>query len=102
MTDPFFDLANVAVNNDFSPEAERELLRHYVGRVDEPLEATLALMKMISDLREAMWGVLQLAISDLDVDFAQYAKDHATRMADQAAAADVDELLDAAAALRDL
>jgi thiamine kinase-like enzyme len=102
MTDPFFDLANVAVNNDFAPEAEEALLRHYVGRVDEALMATLQLMKMVSELREAMWGVLQLAISDLDVDFARYAKDHATRLADLAAAADVDELLAAASTVREL
>ncbi|MFI5036290.1 MAG: choline/ethanolamine kinase family protein [Acidimicrobiales bacterium] len=102
MTDPFFDLANVAVNNHFSPGAERALLRHYVGRVDEPLLAMLTLMKLVSDLREAMWGVLQMAISDLDVDFAQYATDHATRLMTLAGAADLDELLAAAARVTDL
>lgn len=102
MTDPFFDLANVAVNNAFSPEAERALLVHYVGRADEALASTLHLMKIISELREAMWGVLQLAISELDVDFSQYAKDHAARLEELAAAVDLDELVAAAATVSDL
>ena len=102
MTDPFFDLANVAVNNGFTPRAERAMLAGYVGRVDEALEATLALMKMVSELREAMWGVLQLAISDLDVDFAAYATDRAARLDALVAAADVGELVAAAATVRDL
>jgi aminoglycoside phosphotransferase (APT) family kinase protein len=102
MTDPFFDLANVAANNGFSREAERALLAHYVGRADDALFATLHLMKIVSELREAMWGVLQLAISDLDVDFADYARFHAARLEDLAAGADVDDLLAAAATVRDL
>ncbi|MDE3064425.1 MAG: phosphotransferase family protein [Acidobacteriota bacterium] len=102
MTDPFFDLANVAVNNSFSVEAERALLDLYVGRADEALMATLHLMKVISELREAMWGVLQLAISDLDVDFAQYARDHAARIDELTRAADLDALLESAATVRDL
>ncbi len=102
MTDPFFDLGNVAVNNNFSPVAERALLVHYTGRADEPLLAALHLMKMVSELREAMWGVLQLAISELEVDFAQYARDHAARLEQLATDRDVDELLAAAATVSDL
>jgi aminoglycoside phosphotransferase (APT) family kinase protein len=96
MADPFFDLANVAVNNGFSPLAEEALLAHYFGDVDDRLRATLALMKVVSDLREAMWGVLQLAISDLDFDYAAYAVEHAERMESAAAAIDLDAALAAA------
>jgi len=102
MCDPFFDLGNVAVNNNFSPAAERSLLAHYAGRDDDALVATLQLMKMVSELREAMWGVLQLAISELDVDYAQYSRDHASRLEELAFTGDIDELLDAAATVRDL
>ncbi|HEV2427744.1 MAG TPA: phosphotransferase [Acidimicrobiales bacterium] len=98
MADPFFDLANVAVNNGFAPEAEERLLGHYFGAVDDSRRATLALMKLVSDLREAMWGVVQLAISDLDVDYAAYATDHAGRMERAAAAMDLDAALAAASA----
>lgn len=73
MADPFFDLANVAVNNAFPEPAERRLLELYLGDVDDGARATFALMKFVSELREAMWGVMQMAISSLDVDFAAYA-----------------------------
>lgn len=102
MTDPFFDLGNLAVNNNFSPKAERALLHHYIGRVDEALIAMLQLMKMVSELREAMWGVLQLAISDLEIDFAQYATDHSAYLNDLTGAADFEDLLAAASTVEDL
>ncbi len=75
MSDPFFDLANVSVNNGFPLDAEITLLRHYVGDVSEPVVSTLHVMKIVSELREAMWGVVQMAISSLTVDFAAYASE---------------------------
>ena len=35
--------------------------------------ARLTLMRVVSDFREAMWGVLQQGVSTLDVDFVAYA-----------------------------
>ncbi len=75
MGDPFFDLANFSVNHGLSSEADERLITHYFGRADERLLATLALMKLVSELRETMWGVVQLAVSSLDVDFAAYCKE---------------------------
>ncbi len=86
MSDPFFDLANVSVNNGFSVDAETALLRHYLGALSDPVLATLHLMKIVSELREAMWGVVQMAISSLDVDFTTYATnrgEHAIALAHQ-------------------
>ena len=37
-------------------------------------------MKVMSDLREAMWGVVQQAVSTLDVDFEAYAAEHFDRL----------------------
>ena len=37
-------------------------------------------MRFMSDFREAMWGVVQQGISELDVDFAAYAKSHFERL----------------------
>jgi hypothetical protein len=34
----------------------------------------------MSDFREAMWGVVQQAISELDFDFASYAESHFERL----------------------
>ena len=42
-------------------------------------------MRVVSDFREAMWGVLQQAISTLDVDFVEYADEHFARLARHAA-----------------
>ena len=38
-------------------------------------------MRIMSDFREGMWGVVQTAISALDFDFAAYADEHLTRVA---------------------
>ncbi len=37
-------------------------------------------MRFMSDFREAMWGVVQQAISELDFDFAGYAAEHFERL----------------------
>jgi thiamine kinase-like enzyme len=81
MGDPFFDLGNFAVNHELTEEAERELLSAY-GSDDA---AALVLMRFMSDFREAMWGVVQLGISELDFDFRAYADEHFERLARTAA-----------------
>ena len=42
-------------------------------------------MRVVSDFREAMWGVLQQGISTLDVDFVAYAGEHFDRLLANAA-----------------
>jgi hypothetical protein len=37
-------------------------------------------MRVVSDFREAMWGVLQQGVSTLDVDFVAYAGEHFDRL----------------------
>jgi thiamine kinase-like enzyme len=81
MGDPFFDLGNFAVNHELTEEAEHALLSAY-GSDDA---GALVLMRFMSDFREAMWGVVQLAISELDFDFAAYAEEHFERLARTAA-----------------
>ena len=85
MGDRFFDLANLSVNHDFGLEEDALLLAAYFG-VARPADlAALRLMRYMSDFREAMWGVLQSGISDLDFDFTGYAKEHFDRMSRAAA-----------------
>ncbi|MEX2010644.1 MAG: phosphotransferase [Chloroflexota bacterium] len=83
MGDPFFDLANFSVNHDLAVEDDKVLLAAYDG-VPSPDRvarlAHLALMRVVSDFREAMWGVLQQGISSLDVDFVAYAGEHFERL----------------------
>ena len=45
-------------------------------------------MRFMSDFREAMWGVVQQAISELEFDFAAYAAQHFERMEKTAAKSD--------------
>jgi thiamine kinase-like enzyme len=76
MGDPFFDLGNFAVNHELDEAAERDLLAAY-GAEDHD---ALVLMRFMSDFREAMWGVVQQGISELDFDFHAYADEHFERL----------------------
>ena len=55
-------------------------LRAYFGDVRPEHERALTLMRYMSDFREAMWGVVQQALSDLDFDFRAYADEHFQRL----------------------
>ena len=78
--DPFFDLGNFSVNHDLTADEDAVLLAGYEGTVRRPRAARLLLMRIASDFREAMWGVLQQGISTLDVDFVAYAAEHFDRL----------------------
>jgi len=80
MGDTFFDLANFAAHHQFGAEEERCLLQSYFGECCEPDAARLGLMRIMSDLREAMWGVVQVRLSTLDFDFVGYSAKFFKRM----------------------
>ena len=80
MGDPFFDLGNFSVNLGLSAAEDSALLSAYEGEARPERLARLRLMRVVSDFREAMWGVLQQAISTLDVDFVAYADHHFGRL----------------------
>jgi thiamine kinase-like enzyme len=85
MGDPFFDLGNFAVNHELDASGEAALLAAYDGGDLRPSRlARLRLMRLVSDFREAMWGVLQQGISSLDVDFRAYAAEHFDRLIGEA------------------
>ena len=42
--------------------------------------ARIELMQVMSDLREAMWGVVQQVVSDIEFDFVAYAQRHFDRL----------------------
>jgi thiamine kinase-like enzyme len=76
MGDPMFDLANFAANHELDEAGERALLAAYGGGATL---SALREMRFMSDFREAMWGVVQQGISELDFDFAGYAEQHFER-----------------------
>ena len=80
MGDPFFDLGNFSINHELTSDEDVEVLRAYDGGVRSDRLARLALMRTMSDFREAMWGVLQQGISTLEVDFVAYAARHFERL----------------------
>ena len=98
MADPFFDLANLSVNNELGSGCDEAILQHYFGAADESKLATLGLMKLVSEMREAMWAVVQVAISELEVDFVAYATDRYQRFEVLLAAMELGRFLAMAAA----
>jgi thiamine kinase-like enzyme len=82
MGDAFFDLGNFSINHDLTPDQDALLLAAYDGAATPAPDrlARLTLMRVVSDFREAMWGVLQQGISTLDVDFVAYAAEHFDRL----------------------
>ena len=82
-----FDLGNLAAGSEFDAAAQERLLEAYFDQPPTPGQrAALALMQIMSDAREAAWGVIQAVISGLEFDFTAYAGRHFLRM--RAAAAD--------------
>ena len=80
MGDVLFDLANFAVNNGLEREEREGLLEAYFGTLRPADERAFELMVFMSDFREAMWAVVQGAVSQLDFDFATYTAEHVERM----------------------
>jgi thiamine kinase-like enzyme len=80
MGDPAFDLGNFSINHELDADGDATLLEAYAGEVRAAALARITLMRVLSDFREAMWGVLQQGISTLDVDFVAYAAKHFDRL----------------------
>jgi thiamine kinase-like enzyme len=82
MGDRYFDLGNLSVNNGFDEDEDAALLEAYWRQPCTARRfAALRLMRIMSDFREGMWGVVQTAISELDFDFVAYADEHLGRVA---------------------
>jgi thiamine kinase-like enzyme len=80
MGDPFFDLGNLSINNGLSDASQERLLGLMFGEVTDGHRARLRLMRIMSDFREAMWGVVQQGLSTLDIDYVAYAERHFERL----------------------
>ena len=81
MGDRFFDLANFSINHELDARRERALARGLLWRgACRRTSQALELMRFMSDFREAMWGVVQSAVSELDFDFDAYASEHFERL----------------------
>ncbi|MFN8388016.1 MAG: choline/ethanolamine kinase family protein [Anaerolineales bacterium] len=79
MGDIFFDLGNFAVQHEFTVEQDAILLKTYFGNPTDSQYAHLKLMKIMSDLREAMWAQVQRGVSQLDFDYKGYGQKYFER-----------------------
>ena len=80
MGDRFFDLANFSINHELDDAQNEQFLEAYFGRRHDADVPALRLMRFMSDFREAMWGVVQQGVSELDFDFVGYADEHFARL----------------------
>jgi thiamine kinase-like enzyme len=54
----YFDLANFAIHNTFADPQDEALVRGYFGDVPRAGFARLRLLKIVAELREAMWAMV--------------------------------------------
>lgn len=77
---PLFDLANLASNNEFTPEQEADLLAaYYRAPADAALTRRFRAMKCASLLRETMWSMVSELHSTLDFDYVAYTTENLAR-----------------------
>ena len=82
MGDVVFDLANFAIHNRFADAEDKALLHAYFGIVTSAGVARLKLLKIVAELREAMWAVVAqtlTATAASGFDCAGYAETHFDR-----------------------
>ncbi len=77
---PLFDLANLASNNEFTPDLEASLLDSYFGRPASREHCRgFAAMQCASLLRETLWGAVSRLTSTIQFDYSAYAHDYLGR-----------------------
>jgi thiamine kinase-like enzyme len=72
MGDRFFDLGNFSAQHEFNAEQDEILLREYFAETTDARLARLQLMKIMSDLREAMWAMVQCNVAQIEFDYVGY------------------------------
>ncbi len=79
MGDIFFDLGNFAIQHEFNDKQDEFLLKVYFGDPSDSQRAHQKLMKIMSDLREAMWAQVQRGVSKLEFDYEAYGQKYFER-----------------------
>ena len=80
MNDPMWDLGDLAVEADLSPEAEAAMLAAYFGREASAFDrGRMVIYKAMCDLLWTLWGLIQLANENPAEDFSAYARDRFAR-----------------------
>jgi len=96
MGHPYVDLGNCAANFCMDKTASTIFMESYLGKEPSTGEmAQLHLLRVHSDLREAMWSYVQVGISTLDVDFHAYGMKHLDRFLQNAKSTEMQIWLEA-------
>jgi len=80
MGDRFFDLGNFSAQHTFTAEQDDILLCEYFGAPTQAQHARLKLMKIMSDMREAMWAMVQCNVSQIEFDYVGYGQKYFDRI----------------------
>ena len=96
MGDIFFDLGNFAAQHGFDDEQDEILLKTYFGQPTASQRAHQKLMKIMSDLREAMWAQVQRGVSKLEFDYERYGQKYFDRFEENITGTDYKDWLRAA------
>ncbi|MEK7787451.1 MAG: choline kinase family protein [Chloroflexota bacterium] len=80
MGDRFFDLGNFSAQHGFDDGQDDLLLGEYFGAPTKAQHARLQLMKMMSDMREAMWAMVQCNVSQIEFDYVGYGQKYFDRI----------------------
>jgi thiamine kinase-like enzyme len=80
MNDPMWDLGDLSVEANLSPEAEEAMLAAYFGREASAFDrGRMVIYKAMCDLLWTLWGLIQLANENPAEDFSAYARDRFAR-----------------------
>ena len=79
MGDIYFDLANYAMHCEASDVQAEALLRTYFGEVPDSGLARVRLLRIVADLRDALWYMVGLHVVSDTTDFVRYAATHFKR-----------------------
>jgi thiamine kinase-like enzyme len=75
MNDPMWDLGDLSVEANLSPETEAAMLAAYFGREASAFDhGRMVIYKAMCDLLWTLWGLIQLANQNPAEDFAAYAR----------------------------
>lgn len=80
MDDPFFDLANFSAQHGFNEDQDALVLTAYFGKVEKAQMARQNLMKIMSDMREAFWAMVQCNVSQIEFDYVGYGRKYFDRI----------------------
>ena len=81
---PLFDLANLASNNGFSADDEKQMLSDYFeSDVIHGLWKSYRAIKCASLLRETMWSMVSEIHSKIDFDYGQYTQQNLAKFENQ-------------------